>query len=181
MQRINAENTEAVMRAQREEAQYTQRKQTQSANFEAYKIEQQANVGIAGAEALGNMGVNGGTEISGNGGMNPAGMMAGLAMGGVIGQNMAGIMNNMIGDVAQNSGSTVPPPIPPSMYNVAVNGQSTGPFDIPTLSQMIISGQITKDTLVWKSGMTNWEAADSIQELQTLFKTVVAPPIPTEK
>ena len=89
MQRINAENMEETMRIQREEAQYAQRKQTQSSNFAAYQLEQQAAVGIAGAEALGQMGANGATEMSGGGGMNPAAMMTGMAMGGAIGQNMA--------------------------------------------------------------------------------------------
>ena len=93
MQQINAENTEETLRIQREEAQYAQRKQTQTANFAAYQMEQQAAVGIAGAEALGQMGANGATEMTGGGGMNPAGMMAGMAMGGVIGQNVAGMMN----------------------------------------------------------------------------------------
>ncbi|WHY78133.1 SPFH domain-containing protein [Neobacillus sp. WH10] len=177
IQRINAENMEETMKIQREEAQYAQRKQTQGANFAAYQFEQQAAVGIAGANALGQMGVNGATEMSGGGGMNPASMMTGMAMGGVIGQNMAGMMNNMMGGVQRANLGTTSPPVIVTAYHVAVNGQATGPFDIATLTQMATSGTLTKSSLVWKQGMAGWVAAETVQELQTIFGGTV-PPIP---
>ncbi|NCB93236.1 MAG: DUF4339 domain-containing protein [Clostridia bacterium] len=176
-QKINAENMEETMRIQREEAQYAQRKQTESANFAAYQLEKQAEVGIAGANALGQMSTNGGTEMSGGGGMNPVGMMAGMAMGGAIGQNMAGMMNNMMGGVQQATLGATPPPIINTVYHVAVNGQATGPYDINTLSQMASAGTFTTASLVWKQGMANWVAAETVQELQPVFGSVV-PPIP---
>ena len=184
MQRINAENMEETLRIQREEAQYAQRKQTQSSNMAAYQLEQQAAVGIAGANALGQMGANGATEMSGGGGMNPAAMMTGMAMGGAIGQNMAGMMNNMMGGLNQPtagadqaSGVPTPPPVPQVAYNIVVNGQSAGPYDMDGLRQMVGSGQVTKDTLVWKAGMANWEKAGNVQELSSIF-SMTPPPIP---
>ena len=186
MQRINAENKEEVLRMQREEAQYAQRKQTQDAHFEAYKLEQQAEVGKAGAEALGNMGANGAGGISEGGGMNPAAMMAGMAMGGAIGQNMAGMMNGMMQGMNSQSQPIAPPPVPTISYHVVVNGQAAGPYDMQMLSQMVTSGIFTKDTLVWKNGMTDWVKAGDVQELQSLFIGSIppvppqAPPVPTE-
>lgn len=178
VQRINAENMEETMRIQREETQYAQHKQTQMSNFAAYQLEQQAAVGIAGAEALGQMGSNGATEMSGSEGMNPAAMMAGLAMGGAIGQNMAGIMNGMMqgANNPQPQGAT-PPPVPSTAYHVAINGETTGPYDMATLSQLVNSGTLTKDSLVWKQGMPDWAKAGEIQELQSLFEDAI-PPIP---
>ena len=179
MQKINIENTRENLRIQREEAQYAQRKQTQSSHLTAYQLEQQAAVGIAGAEALGKMGMNNATEMSGGGGMNPAAMMTGMAMGGAIGQNMASMMNGMMSGVntpAQQVNPT-PPPIQCSTYYVAVNGQSTGPFDIPSLTQMAATGQLTATSLVWKNGMTEWINAGSVQELSALFSNQI-PPIP---
>ena len=176
-QKINAENIEETMRIQREEVQYVQRKQTESANFAAYQLEKQVEVGIAGANALGQMGTNGGTEMSGGGGMNPAGMMAGMAMGGAIGQNMAGMMNNMMGGVQQTTLGAMPPPIINTVYHVAINGQATEPYDINILSQMAAAGTFTKASLVWKQGMENWVAAETVQELQPVFGSVV-PPVP---
>ena len=179
MQRINAENMEETMRIQREEAQYAQRKQTQSSNFAAYQLEQQAAVGIAGAEALGQMGANGAMDMSGGGGgMNPAAMMTGMAMGGVIGQNMAGMMNGMMtGMNAPQQPGVTPPPIPSIAYYVVVNGQSSGPHDMSALSQLVATGSLTKDTLVWKQGMTDWVKAETVQELSSLFGGAV-PPVP---
>lgn len=178
MQRINAENMEETMRIQREEAEYAQRKQTQSANFAAFQVEKQAEVGIVGAEALGQMGANGAMSMSGDGGMNPAGMMTGMMMGGAIGQNMAGMMNGMMSGVANpQQGMVAPPPMPTVAYHVALNGQAAGPFDMGVLAQMVAAGTLTKTSLVWKPGMANWVQADSVQELQGLFNTNI-PPVP---
>ena len=177
MQRINAENMEETMRIQREEAQYAQRMQTRTGNFAAYQVEKQAEVGVAGAEALGQMGANGAMNMSGDGGMNPAGMMTGMIMGGAIGQNMAGMMNGMMSGVATTPQGMTPPPMPTVAYHVAINGQAAGPFDMGTLAQMVASGTLTKTSLVWKQGMANWVQADTVQELQGLFGNNI-PPIP---
>ena len=125
---------EESLRIQREEGQYAQRKQTQSSNFAAYQLEQQTAVGVAGAEALGNMGLHGATEMSANGGMNPTGMMMGMAMGGALAQNLGSTMNNMMGNI--NHQGITPPPVPQIKFHVAKDGQATGPYDINTLSAM---------------------------------------------
>jgi len=178
MQQINAGNTEATLKAQREEAQYAQRKTTESANFAAYQVEQQAAVGIAGANALGQMGANGGTTMSigGGGSMDPAAMMAGMAVGGAVGRNIADTMGEMMQGVNQPTGA-VPPPVPVTAYNIAVNGQPTGPYDLNTLTQMALSGIFGKDSLVWKAGMANWEQASAVDELGSVFAAM--PPIPS--
>lgn len=178
--RIQAETTDYVerLRIQREEGQYAQHKHTQSINIGALQVEKQAEVGVAGANALGQMSTNGAGNIdfSGNGvGFNPATMMASMAVGGAVGQNIAGTMNGMMSGInQQQSIGTPPPPVPMISYHVVVNGQATGPYDINTLSQMAINGQLTGGTLVWKKGMTDWSRADSIDELKGLF----IPPIP---
>lgn len=184
MQRVQMKNLEETQRIQREEMQRAQKLQTESANLSAFQIEKQTEVGIAGATALGNMGVNGGAGINlGNGnGFNPAGMMAGMAMGSAIGQNMAGMMNGALGGINQQfspkmAGAAVPPPPPVIQYNVAVNGKSTGPYTVQVLSQMAASGQFSKNSMVWKTGMTSWQPAGEIQELATLFAQNV-PPVP---
>jgi len=43
---------------------------------------------------------------------------------------------------------------------------------------MVQSGQIIKDTHVWKQGMANWEIAGNVQELSSLFGEVPPPPPP---
>ncbi len=179
-QRINAQNMEESLRIQREEMQRAQRLQTESANMAAFSIEKQAEVGIAGAEALGKMGAGGAMNMNAGGGMNPAAMMTGMAMGGAIGQNMTNMMGNMMNGLQNGAGvGMTPPPVTSVAYNVAVNGQATGPFDIPTLTQMASSGSLTKESLVWKTGMQNWVAAGSVQELNIVFSSVPpTPPVP---
>nr|MBP8641314.1 DUF4339 domain-containing protein [Oscillospiraceae bacterium] len=161
--------------------QYALHKQTQTSNFAAYQTEAQTQVGVAGANALGQMGANGagGVDLGGGGaGFNPAAMMAGMAVGGAIGQNIAGTMNNMMsGANAQPTSGAVPPPIPTTAYHVAVNGQATGPFDIATLTQMATAGQLTSDSLLWKAGMSQWTKAGMLEELKKLFANIT-PPIP---
>ena len=187
-QRIEAENYAETLRMQREEAQYAQHKKTQSANFAAFQTEKQAEVGVAGAEALGKMGANGAGGInigdggSGNTGFNPAAMMAGMALGGAVGQNMAGMMNNMMSGMnQQTTPRAVSPPVPVVAYHVAVNGQPTGPFDIAALTQMATAGQLTKSSLVWKAGMSDWVKAETVDELKDVLANVMPPMPKTEK
>lgn len=184
--RTQAETADYVerLRIQREEGQYAQHKQTQSANLGAFQVEKQAEVGVAGAQALGQMGANGAGDVNlsgGGDGFNMAAMMASMAVGGAVGQNIAGTMNNMMGGIQQpvQSGMT-PPPIPTAVYHVAVNGQATGPFDATTLAQMVASGQLTANSLVWKNGMAQWAKAGTVDELKNLLANGM-PPIPTQE
>ena len=133
------------------------------------------------ARALGHMGENGAGSVNmGNGGgmdFNPAAMMASMSLGGVIGQKMADTMNSAMSGVNPNAQpAAVPPPIPTISYYVAINGQAQGAFSIEVLKQMQQNGQLTKETLVWKQGMANWEKASNVVDLQGFF--VDLPPIP---
>ena len=190
MQRINIENTEESARINREESQYAMHKQTQSSNMDALRVEKQAEVGVAGAEALGHMGTNGAMEMSGSGGMNPAGMMTGMAMGTAIGQNMVNIMGEMSQGLNNKQKSSemqqeVPPPIHASAFFVAINGEPSEPLDLNTMRQMVDAGTLTGDSLVWKHGMKDWVKASSVEELKELFSTNDSwknemPPIPSD-
>ena len=182
-QRIEAEHYEGTLRIQREEGQYAQHKRTQTANIGAFQVEKQAEVGVAGAEALGQMGANGAgnVNIGGGGdgtGFNMAAMMASMAVGGAVGQNIAGAMNNMMGGInQQTTPGAVPPPIPSVAYHVVINGQAAGPFELSALTQMVAAGQFTADSLVWKNGMAQWAKAGTVDELKNMF-TSAMPPIP---
>ncbi len=182
--KIQAETADYVerLRIQREESQYAQHKATQTANIGAFQVEKQTEVGVAGAVALGQMGTSsaGDVNLGGSNGFNMAAMMASMAIGGAVGQNLAGTMNHMMGNIQQAGQSDItPPPIPEETYHVAVNGQATGPFDISVLAHMTSLGQFTADSLVWKSGMAQWKKAGEMGELKSLFPTM--PPIPASE
>jgi membrane protease subunit (stomatin/prohibitin family) len=111
---------------------------------------------------------------------NPGGLAAagvGVGMGFGMGGQMAGAMGGMFGGQAQ-PGQAVPPPLPVQLqYHVAVNGQQAGPFDLGALQQMAQSGQLTRESLVWKQGMVSWDAAGKVAELAAVLGAV-PPPIP---
>lgn len=186
--KVKAETTDYVerLRIQREEGQYALHKQTQSANIGAYQIEKQAEVGVAGAEAFGKMGSNdaGNVNLGGDGaGFNPAAMMAGMALSGAVGQNLAGTMNSMLSGINQQPNpGVVPPPIPTAAYHVVINGQAAGPFDMATLTQMATDGRLNAESLVWKTGMSQWEKAGNTEDLKAILsgKSIV-PPIPPQE
>ena len=117
------------------------------------------------------------------GGFNPGAMMAGLAMGGAIGKNVAGMVTNMMNDMQQPISAQTPLPHTnnPGSFYVVVNGLSSGPYTIQTLSQMVSLGSVTKESLVWKQGMQDWVQANMIPELQSIFGeagVATPPPIP---
>lgn len=171
MQNINSLNLEDTLRIQREEAQRAQKLQTETNFMGAHALNQQTEVLKTGAESLGSMG---NMNMGGGGGMNPAGMMTGMMMGGAMGNQMAGMMNNMGQNMNQQQNT--PPPPPQIQYNVSINGQTTGPYNMQQLQQMIQSGQIQQNTHVWKQGMAAWEQAGEVQELTSLFTSVPPPP-----
>jgi hypothetical protein len=63
-------------------------------------------------------------------------------------------------------------------YHVLINNQQQGPVSMEQLTKMKNNGDITKDTLVWKNGMTGWEKAAAQQDLQNLFAGAAPPPPP---
>ena len=146
--------------------------QVEGKNLNVFQIEKQTEVLKAAAESMGTMGNIGGGD--GGGGMNPAGMMTGMMMGGAMGNQMAGMMNNL----GQNQQQNTPPPPPQIQYCIAVNGQTSAPFNWQQLQQMVQNGQLLKDTYVWKQGMAGWELAGNVQELAALFAVVPPPPPP---
>ncbi len=172
-QAINAENMQGTLSIQREEMQRAQKLQTESTNMTAHQLNQQTLVAKTAAESMGKMGSGGG---SGGGSMDPGSMMASMAMGGAVGSGMAGMMGNMMNGMNQQQ--QAPPPSPTVSYMVSVGGQQAGPYNFEQLQQFVSSGELSKQTHVWKQGMEAWKEAGNVQELASLFQTNNAPPPP---
>ncbi len=117
----------------------------------------------------------------GGGGGSAAGMGMGLGAGMGMGQMMANVFGGQQQQQAppqQGPPAAVPPPLPQAAaFHVSMGGQQAGPYDMPTLQQYIQSGQITRETLVWKQGMAGWVAASQVPELSNLFGAT-PPPLP---
>lgn len=154
--------------------------------IQAHAIDQQADVLKTAAQSMGQMS---GMDMNG-GGMNPAGMMMGMTIGGVMGTQMAGMMNGFNQaiqpqqQVSAMGGMQAPPPLPTAVqYMVAINGQQYGPYNMQQLQQMVQTGQLTPQTYVWKNGMAAWDIAGNLPDLVVLFvpsaSSTIPPPPPT--
>jgi membrane protease subunit (stomatin/prohibitin family) len=109
---------------------------------------------------------------------NPGGF-AGAGVGIGMGVGMGQQIGNAMGQSMQSPGLATPPPLPQvASFFVAVNGQQAGPFDLPTLQGMLQKGQVARETLVWRNGMSAWTKASEVSELAPLFANV-PPPLPT--
>lgn len=75
---------------------------------------------------------------------------------------------------------TPPPPlgVPAISLFLALNGQQYGPYNLDACRQMVTSGQLTPQTMVWMEGMPAWAAASTVPALQVLFAPPAAPGMP---
>ena len=106
------------------------------------------------------------------------GMGMGFAMANQMGQmfNPAQMQQAQAAQAAQQP--NVPPPLPGAVaVFVAVNGEQSGPFNMATLLEKVKSGELTKETLVWKKGMTEWLPAGEAPGVSGMFEDT-PPPIP---
>jgi membrane protease subunit (stomatin/prohibitin family) len=109
-----------------------------------------------------------------------AGVGVGLGAGVAMGAQMMNAMGGMMGGAAGAAGAAPggPPPVPgAAMFHVAVGQSQTGPFDLGALQGQVTSGQLTRNSLVWKAGMAQWAKAGEVPELAPLFASV-PPPVP---
>lgn len=102
----------------------------------------------------------------GGGAIDGLGLGAGLAMG-----------KQMLDSAAEQRQAT-PPDLPQAVqWYAAIGGQKTGPMGQDALQAHISSGQVAKETLVWRQGMADWQQAGQMAELTPLFG-VSPPPMP---
>jgi len=109
-----------------------------------------------------------------------AGESFGFGIGMAAGQRAMQSMNTPTAAPAPVPAAAAgPPPLPTAEWYVGVNGQQQGPFDLNALASQVASGGVTRDTLVWKSGMGAWTAAGQVPELSGTF-AAVPPPLPPQ-
>ncbi|THD81553.1 SPFH domain-containing protein [Aliigemmobacter aestuarii] len=70
-----------------------------------------------------------------------------------------------------------PPPSPDTVWHIADNGATKGPFSTASLGRMAGDGSLTRDTLVWTAGQDGWKRAEDVPAVARLF-TVLPPPPP---
>jgi len=63
------------------------------------------------------------------------------------------------------------------MYYYAKDKKPVGPLSIDEIEACIKDRTITADSLMWSSGMENWQKARKIEELESLFNLLTPPPL----
>ena len=112
-----------------------------------------------------------------NGGGSP-----GLDFG--VGIAMGQQMMNAFGNQTQQPQSTIqapaqsttqaPPPPPQALqWHISRNGQNFGPFP----AEQLIQNGLTRETFVWRSGMTGWIIASEVPEMISILGSVPPPPM----
>lgn len=104
--------------------------------------------------------------------------------GGIIGSSLelgAGLaVGTQVGNMASehlNVNPQTAPPIPISIYYLAINGAQQGPYNAEQVKSMLSSHIINPETLIWKEGMPNWAALSALPEFANYIKQT-PPPIP---
>ena len=101
---------------------------------------------------------------------------AGVGMG--MGFAMANQMTQAMAPGVQSQPSG-PPPLPQNyQFHYAKDGKTLGPVDQQTLASLFRSGEIDRQTLLWRQGMNGWQAAAAIDELKNLL--ITPPPLPSQ-
>jgi uncharacterized membrane protein len=68
-----------------------------------------------------------------------------------------------------------------STWSYVKDGQKQGPVEAEQIKQLIASKALPPTALVWKNGMANWVAANTLPEFSTSTPAGGAPPIPGEE
>ena len=110
---------------------------------------------------------------------NPGAGGAGAALG--VGVALAGQLASATSAASRSAPATspaaratiashTPPPIPQArVFYLAIDGQQQGPFNAVELGQKAADGSLTRDTLVWADGMSDWIAAGRVPDVAARF------------
>lgn len=110
-------------------------------------------------------------KAAGNTGGGTIGDAVGIGAGLNLGVQVAGLA----GSFFNTQKSAIPPQIPQVQYYIALNGIQQGPFELSAVQAMMQNGKIDGKTLIWKAGMPQWAAAETLQEISC---QPTPPPIP---
>lgn len=108
---------------------------------------------------------------------NPAGGGAAEGLGLGIGLAMANRMTPVGG--MPMMGAVAPTPavsLPPTLWHVAHQGQTLGPFSSQQMLDAIGRAELRADTMVWTAGMPAWQMARDLPQLAGYFQAPPPPP-----
>lgn len=91
-----------------------------------------------------------------------------MGMGMTIANQIPRMMNSVM---PNQQGGQTPPPITSAGVQLyaSINGNQAGPFSEQEFIALIQKQLVTKDTLVWKNGLSNWLPATQVPEVGKLL------------
>ncbi len=93
-----------------------------------------------------------------------------LGIGMQVFKQMPSMFDGMLPSSSRQNANDVPPTIPQrSQTFLVVNDTQAGPFSDDDMLKLIKNNLISKDTLVWKSGMAEWQPASLVPDVNKLF------------
>ena len=122
-----------------------------------------------------------------------------FGMSSSIAQQMTNSMNHAMNNVqvpridVPMPGQTSQPPLaaqiermaqeaakrPPEMvFYAMIDGLQSGPFCETEMTRLITGRKLTKDSLVWHTGMNEWQAAENVPEVLRIVATAPQSPPP---
>jgi len=96
-----------------------------------------------------------------------------FGMGMAIAQQMINTMNQAMSQMHIPGSMNQTLPVATSYYAM-IDGLQTGPFSEQELTRLITEKKISKETYIWKPGMTKWELAERLPDVLKLV--ALAPP-----
>lgn len=101
-----------------------------------------------------------------------------FGMGIAVAQQMVRMMNETMQNMYVPGTMNPMQPSPSNIYYVILDGQQSGPYSEGELSRLIGQKKITKDTYIWKPGMTDWQTAERLPDV---LRLVALTPVPFNK
>ena len=93
-------------------------------------------------------------------------MEFGMGMG--MAQQMIGMMNQSMQSM-QIPESARPVLTKEIEWYVAIDGKACGPYSENEMKSLLLDKKVTKESLVWRAGMTEWQTAECTLDLLKLF------------
>ena len=101
-----------------------------------------------------------------------------------LGANLAGrmvaSMNQALQNVSIPGAHYSPLQAPAHHYFAVLDGKQVGPLSDVELIRLMQNAQISKDTLIWRPGLSQWQALQNVPDALRLL-ALLPPPLPTQE
>ncbi|GHT99100.1 hypothetical protein FACS1894142_6320 [Spirochaetia bacterium] len=92
-----------------------------------------------------------------------------FGMGMAVAQQMVQSMNQTMQNMhIPGAGNAMNPPPSQRVYYIVLEGKQAGPFSETEIARLINDRKVSKETLVWYPGLSNWKTAENVPEILRL-------------